>query len=196
MRIPGDSLESAASPSGGVAGIRSESPARFSVVELRALAALLALPDSDGLEALEWMVEATPWLAPSVEELKELPLDRWQAEHTRLFINGFPKTPCPPFESAYRHGQMGGMAVDELETLYSRSGLDPGDIPADYLGVMLEYAAHLEGREAEAELREALWKEHFARWLPRFANDLRTHARLRLYRDLADRLATYFPESG
>ena len=195
MRIPGDSRGSGHDP-GAEPGIGTQVGSRYSAVELRVLSALLSQPDHDGLEALEWMTGTAPWLAPAIDELRGLPLERWQAEHTRLFINGFPKTPCPPFESAYRHGFMGGTAVEELDRLYRRSGLESPGLSADYLGVMLEYAAWLEEDEdkSRAELRAALWREHLGCWLHRFAADLIANARLRLYQELGLRLARLSPE--
>ena len=64
--------------------------------ELRMLAALLAHPESDALEALKDMLPAAPWLAEAIAELARIPLEHWQAEHTRLFVSGYPKTACPP----------------------------------------------------------------------------------------------------
>ena len=185
MHIPGDEV-----------GLRVPAPDAGRAAELRLAAALLAMPADDALEALEVLASEADWLTPACEELKREPLDRWQAEHTRLFINGYPRTPCPPFESAYRHGRMNGSAVDELEALYANSGLRSPELPADFLGVVLEYAAHLEEAGTQDALRCALWQDHLDRWVLRFAEDLDAHARLRLYRDLASRLAGIFGPAG
>lgn len=177
--------------------------------QLRLLAALIAQPADDALDALRDLLPEAPWLGPAIDELAALPLEHWQAEHTRLFVNGYPKTPCPPFEGAYREGQMGGTAREELIRLYRRGGLEASGAPADYLGTLLEFAGHLAdqlGPAAEAqagqsrrpELTEdaaaalliALWDEHLRQWLPALARDLQEHARLTLYRSLGAQLAT------
>jgi len=173
---------------------------------LRRLAILLALPEEGALEALREMAEQAHWLGESVAELAMLPLDRWQAEHTRLFISGYPKTSCPPFESAYRQGQMGGTAATDLQGLYRRAGLAATEVPADYLGTLLDCAAYLtdlaqnrvEGSVdcLAATLLTELWDDHLNRWLPRFARDLSTHASLLLYRELGAQLAQICPESA
>ncbi|AGA89777.1 hypothetical protein Thimo_0949 [Thioflavicoccus mobilis 8321] len=61
---------------------------------LRRLAGLLAQPADDALDLLRDWLPAAPWLAQAIAELAALPLAEWQGEHTRLFINGYPKTPC------------------------------------------------------------------------------------------------------
>jgi TorA maturation chaperone TorD len=87
---------------------------------------------------------------------------------------------------------MGGTAVVELEGLYRRAGLKPKDIPADYLGTMLECAAYLQEQGLEGLSRE-LTEEHLERWVPKFARDLTESARLDLYRKLGTRLGNLFP---
>lgn len=170
---------------------------------LRLLATLLAQPEEDALAALKDMLPLAPWLAPAIAELEGLPLARWQGEHTRLFVNGYPKTPCPPFEAAYREGQMGGgTTCERLTDLYRRAGLAATGGPPDYLGTQLECVAYLAdqaattdaallgpGRESPDTLLCALWEDHLSQWLPRFAEDLQQAARLALYRALGAQLA-------
>lgn len=163
--------------------------------QLRTLAALLAMPTDDALAALREMRPGAPWLDTSLPELERTPLEQWQAEHTRLFLSGYPKTPCPPFESAYRQGTMGGTAAGDLEGLYRKAGLRSCEAPADYLGTMLECAAFLREQGADDLLRE-LTEEHLERWLPRFARDLGNNARLGLYRELGAQLGLLFPATA
>lgn len=159
------------------------------LTRLRILAALLAVPQGDGLDALRDLRPYAPWLGAAIVELEGIALGAWQGEHTHLFVSGFPTTPCPPFESAYRHGQMGGTAVAELASLYRRAGLHATGAPADYLGTLLECAALLEERGDPQRLLPELWQNHLQRWLPRFAQDLQTHSALLLYRLLGFELA-------
>lgn len=85
-------------------------------------AQLLGVPDATALATLQAMQPTWPQLQPAVLELQGLPLGEWQAEHTRLFISGYPHTACPPFESFYRHGDLHGKAVDE--TVYQQNFVD------------------------------------------------------------------------
>ena len=157
------------------------------------LAALLAMPESDALDALRAMQGQAPWLDACLPELERIPLEHWQAEHTRLFISAYPKTPCPPYESAYRQGSMGGTATRELAELYLRAGLKATDIPADYLGTMLECAAYLQDQGLDGLLGE-LVEGHMRRWVPRFARDLQDQAGLELYRALGRQIQDLFSE--
>ena len=162
--------------------------------ELRTLATLLAQPEGDALDALRDLLPSAPWLAEGVAELGKVPMEHWQAEHTRLFINGWPKTPCPPFESAYRQGQMSGTAVGDLDDLYQRAGLQASEVPSDYLGTMLECAAWLSERDEGADLLRELADDHLSIWVPRFACDLQDSAALVLYRALGGRIARLFQD--
>ena len=163
---------------------------------LELLAMLLGMPDRDSLPTLRETLSEHDWLSPAVEELAGIPLEQWQAEHTRLFINGYPKTPCAPFESIYRHGRMDGPACDELDRLYTGAGVFPtGDLPADYLGTMLAFAAWLLERgtpEADLHLQE-LQQKHLASWLPEYSERLIRNARLKLYRGMGEKLRDWMP---
>ncbi len=163
--------------------------------QLRILALVLAQPAEDGLDVLRDLLPWAPWLRACIAELETIPLEHWQAEHTRLFVNGWPRTVCPPFESAYRQGRMKGSSTGELAGLYRRAGLQATEAPVDYLGTMLECAAWLGGQEDGADLLGELEHEHLRRWVPRFACDLREGAALSLYRGLADRLEWLYRET-
>ncbi len=162
--------------------------------QLRILAALLAMPEADALDALRDMRPQAPWLEFSLPELERIPLEHWQAEHTRLFISAYPKLPCPPYESAYRQGTMVGISARELADLYHRAGLQAVDVLPDYLGTLLECAAYFKETGRDDLLRE-LTEEHLALWLPRFARDLVDHAGLDFYRTLGRQIGILIPES-
>lgn len=180
--------------------------------KLRILAGLLATPGEESLTVIEEIAKENHWLYESVQELKNISLEHWQAEHTQLFINGHPKTSCPPFESVYRHSMMNGPACSEIEQLYQSIGLEAvDDVPPDYLGIMLECAAYLleqkslppsEHLQEEAgdlvhieeigDYFQTLWQAHLAKWVPKFANDLQKHSQLRLYQQLGLKLKELF----
>ena len=119
-----------------------------------------------------------------------MPLGEWQAEHTRLFVSGHPRTVCPPYESAYRKGDSGGLAAEKLTALYRQIGLETKDISADYLGAILECAAYLleTPQTQDEETWSRLWEGHIVGWVPAFANDLHTETRMLLYHRLARQL--------
>ena len=160
---------------------------------LRLLGGLLATPGKDSLETVKELATQHNWLLPAVDELSSLPLDQWQGEHTHLFLSGYPKTPCPPFESVYRNRRMNGPACTEVEDFYQRAGLqmNSDEVPADYLGTELECAAWLLDRGEQA-LWDELLEGHLKKWVGKFAVDLKTAATLKLYRSLGEQLAAIF----
>lgn len=165
--------------------------------ELELVAALLAAPAEGALEVLEEFGGDVPWLQRALGELELMPLEEWQAEHTRLFVTGYPRTPCPPFESAYRHGTMEGKAAQELTALYAEAGLgvDEG-MPADFLPTTLACAGFVAqelGRDSP--VWAGLWRDHLLRWVPDFARDLQNHSQLMLYRAVAGRLEALCDEA-
>lgn len=164
--------------------------------KLRLLAGLLAMPGEESLAIVEELAQTETWLQPAVTELQSesWTLQHWQGEHTYLFINGHPKTACPPFESSYIHGHQNGFVCDELLRIYQRIGLQPieGVFP-DYLGMILEVAAYLaEQQPVDTETLETLWQTHLARWVPKFAKDLQQHSHLQLYQQLGVKLQELF----
>ncbi|MBF0271904.1 MAG: molecular chaperone TorD family protein [Magnetococcales bacterium] len=171
---------------------------RLLAAELSLLAHLLSQPVAESLEALEEeALTSAPWLADVLPELRQLPLDAWQGEHTRLFVNGFPKTICPPFVSFWRHGQWGGPLEGVLFQLYQRIGLEVAEgQPLDYLGVLLQASSYclevmaskpVDVVSPESEVLTHLLRDHLLLCLPEFAAALRQSAGLIFYRTLGER---------
>lgn len=165
--------------------------------ELRLLSHLLGAPEEGALPAIEELAGSHPWLQRGAEEMAGITLGQWQAEHTRLFISGYPTTVCPPFASAHRHGCMGGSVVEELRAFYQRCGLRSEGLPDDYLGTMLECAAWLlEQQTGESqELFGELWEKHLAPWLPELGSKLAQESQLALYRDMGKKFSELAHES-
>ncbi|NNJ83665.1 MAG: molecular chaperone TorD family protein [Gammaproteobacteria bacterium] len=160
--------------------------------QLRLLAGLLAAPEEDSLSVLTELSEEHTWLREPVAELTEVGLPYWQAEHTSLFVSNYPKTQCPPFESAYRGVGGMGSAAEELTLFYLGVGLKADDdMPSDYLGTILACAAWL--LETPEPIDDALWRElwekHISNWVPRFANAMMSMDNcLLLYHRLGEQL--------
>lgn len=162
------------------------------IVELRVLSRLLAHPEGDALEGLKEVVPHYPWLAEAVAELEGITMEQWQGEHTRIFINGFPRTLAPPFMSAWSEGQMAGHGVRALRQVYQATGLEPAEgMPGDYLGTMLEFLAYLleNPKDGGAMGADAFKEQFFHPWIRSFTQALQGGSELKLYRVLATRLA-------
>jgi TorA maturation chaperone TorD len=151
---------------------------------LRLHGLILCMPDHESLSLLQSLSQEQSWMRAGLHELSLLPLQQWQGEYTRLFVSGFPKTAAPPFESVYRHQAMHGPVVEQLHDLYRDAGLSIGEMPADYLGTQLEFAAHLAASDhpRAADWQARLWQNHLLKWLPRFIADLSQNSQLLIYR--------------
>jgi TorA maturation chaperone TorD len=161
--------------------------------QLQLLSLLLGTPVRGSLEMLEAMTGEHPWLAAPLAELRRVPLQQWQGEHTFLFVSGYPKTVAPPFISALRHGSMSGATEEDLRGFYRRLGMAPNGMPADYLGTLFECAAWLLSQNGRQEELDELWQNYLLPILPEFSQRLRRQAGLQLYREMGNELARLSP---
>ena len=126
--------------------------------------------------------------------------EQLQGEYTRLFITGYPSTPCPPYESVFREGRMLGSCSHKVQTLYQEWGMTAEEGLLDHISTELEFLAFL----ASAATLEAVQKDarktfhsftadHLSQWLPDLSKELKDHARVPAYRELAFLLETSVP---
>jgi len=129
-------------------------------------------------------------------ELEALPpafeketMERLQAEYTRLFINGYPTTPCAPYESVYREKRMLGKASMEVQAMYQEWGMSAQTSLTDHLATEFEFmaflcsAATLEDMAADAKTAlQVFLSEHIEKWIPKFSNDLQENAKVEAYK--------------
>ena len=123
--------------------------------------------------------------------LHAIPWEQFQAEYTRLFINGYPHLPCPPYESAYREGVLLGSPAEAVDQLYRRWGVLVDGEEVDHTAVELEFIAfllHLETPDAQKAALEFL-ESHLLVWMPQFAEDVQRAASLEFYRGAGQLLA-------
>lgn len=79
----------------------------------------------------------------SFQAIGAVPLEKAQAEYTRLFISAYPALLCPPYESYYREGIVYGRSSVEVGELYEKHGLKffcEGE-PPDLLSAELDFLA-------------------------------------------------------
>ncbi len=174
----------------------------FNAFVYRFLSRAFAYPNDAFLPALRENLAQTGEMAsdlsPIVDLLSEESPVNLQAEYTRLFISGYPKTPCPPYESAYREGRLMGQANVSVRALYSQWGMVVDPPLGDHIATELEFLAFLtalamtapEIAEQALTTRAAFLSEHPGQWIPQFAANLQTHAQIEGYRLLANLLLT------
>ncbi|MCL4394528.1 MAG: molecular chaperone TorD family protein [Chloroflexi bacterium] len=169
----------------------------------RLLAQALAYPDKHfvanlqaavGQVTLELFDDGSLPLSALVDELGKLaplPLDQVQGEHTRLFVSAYPHAPCPPYESAYREGELLGIAAEQVGALYREWGLVVHEEQVDHAGAELEFVAFLLALDTPDSLAAAgeFLQTHLLTWLPRLADDLTRESRFGFYRVLGRLLA-------
>ena len=125
-----------------------------------------------------------------------------QAEYTRLFLNGYPRTICPPYESVYLEQRMHGEAAVAVAAAYAEweMKVEPGLI--DHLATELEFLAFLASAESldgdmSMEARNAseeFLQKHLRRWTPRFIADLKAGATIVAYRMLGELMESVLAE--
>ena len=115
-----------------------------------------------------------------------------QAEYTRLFINGYPHTPCPPYESVYLEKRVLGEASIKVEALYREWDMSVERGLSDHIATEFEFLAFLASAgslktlaAAASDASERFMIEHLSRWLPEFIADLKSAASLDVYKRLA-----------
>ncbi|AAM71735.1 MAG TPA: cytoplasmic chaperone TorD family protein [Chlorobaculum sp.] len=117
-----------------------------------------------------------------------------QAEYTRLFLNGYPHTICPPYESVYLEKRMHGDAAVSVAAAYTEweISVEPGLI--DHLATELEFLAFLASAESldntvsenASKASKAFMQQHVTRWVPQFIEDLKAGATMDCYRMLGE----------
>jgi TorA maturation chaperone TorD len=158
------------------------------------LSRCLAWPNEAFIPALR---EAMEKIDAHCDELPDLVVaferddaETLQAEYTRLFLNGYPRTVCPPYESVYLEQRMHGEATLAVAAKYAEweISVEPGLI--DHLATELEFLAFLASAESldnaiSAEARktsDAFMQQNIRRWTPQFVADLKAGATMDCYR--------------
>ncbi|MWV54215.1 cytoplasmic chaperone TorD family protein [Chlorobium phaeovibrioides] len=124
--------------------------------------------------------------------------EQLQGEYTQLFLNGYPTTPCVPYESVYLEKRMLGESSIGVQAAYSEWEMTVAPGLIDHIATEFEFLAFLASAESmEGSLakdartaRETFMKEHLCRWMPRLAADMAKSARMEPYRILAAALKT------
>lgn len=119
-----------------------------------------------------------------------------EREYTRLFLS--PQgAPCPPWQSVYtapegEKPRLMGLSHHSALEWYRRFGFEPAteNEPADHLGLLLLFYAHLLAADAKETDLERFEREHLG-WVPAFAARLKEHARHPRFIELAGQLTEH-----
>jgi TorA maturation chaperone TorD len=123
----------------------------------------------------------------SVEKALEGEPVELEKEYVRLFLNPA-GAPCPPWQSAHgEEPQLMGPAHRSALAWYRAAGVEPKVTtePADHIGLLLAFFAHLLGTGSDPEIQSGFVEEHLA-WMPAFCDRVSREAHHEFYRLLAD----------
>ena len=136
-------------------------------------------------------------VAEVVRVLKETDLGKLQTEYVRLFVNAYPKVPCPPYESFYKTGLLSDYeTIKDLLEFYQRFELLPKGEMADHIRVMLEYlyVANLSDKVSDeecSEIEERFLKKHLLKWVKKFAKCVEENSNLEFFKKVSSTLIKF-----
>ena len=121
-------------------------------------------------------------------ELSELPRDQIEPDFVTLFINGYPKTIAPPYESLFRGSTtMLGPTSDDVIQYYVKYQLEPTEdstLP-DALSIELDFVGFLLSQEPDNEDIKEFVNEHLLTWVFDFTDKIK-ESEIEIYKKLAD----------
>lgn len=136
-------------------------------------------------------------LSAALAEARAGAIGDLQAEYTRLFVAGMPRTPARLVESVQREGVLVGEAAEDVSSMYLRFGLEVKDREPDHLTAELEFLAYLAGNPVEPGTKEAeryrrargkFLLDHLLQWGPPLITTIGGSTTDRLIRAEADLL--------
>lgn len=191
-------LEARTAMYGLLAGVMTR-PYADTVARCTAAAAALAT-----LPTLEPRIRA-PLSRMSVHDTEETPLERLEVEYTRLFVNAYPKTPLPPYESVQRgEGGLWGDSTIDVARRYASAGLEfqkTHGVAPDHLSAEFEFAGALLASVHDATDPEEVHRleedfsqfftAHLAPWAGEFCRKVGAQAHVEFYRAFGEAGAAF-----
>jgi len=114
-------------------------------------------------------------------------IETLQAEYTRLFVTGYPKTPCPPYFSAYQTGLIVSEHTDKLYNLYEEYGVELSNEQfPDFIPTMLEFMTLFLTNEMYDEAKK--FHKEYLSWLVEFADNIRRNTKEQYFLKIAELL--------
>ena len=121
-------------------------------------------------------------------KLSELPKDQVEPDFVTLFINGYPKTIAPPYESLFRGSTtMLGPTSDDVIQYYVKYQLEPAEdstLP-DALPIELDFVGFLLSQNPDNEDIKEFVNEHLLTWVFDFVDKIKG-SDIEIYERLAD----------
>lgn len=121
-------------------------------------------------------------------------------EYVSLFINKYPKVPCPPHESYFRSESLyDPLVISDLNNFYSKMGLEPKSSFGDHISNIFEYMFVLIlseniPEEEKTKTERNFFLKHIASWTKKLTECIKKNTKENYYNVLAHQLETFIKE--
>lgn len=113
-----------------------------------------------------------------------------EGEYTSLFITGYPKTPCPPYFSAYQTGMVVSEYSNKLYDLYEEYGIELSNEQfPDFIPTMMEFMTLLLTNDLIEEAKD-FYKEYLS-WLDEFSSNIKRNTKNEYFIKIATELKSF-----
>ena len=169
----------------------------------------LSYPGEENLKQLKSIVEDLTELDYSklydlnlreiVENYEKEKSKELEVEYVSLFINAYPKLPCPPYESFYRAGRLNDPnIISDLMRTYGLMGVEPKKELPDHAVILLEFMYFLNMKalkdNMDLEQQKTFFNKHIKTWLKRFAECTTKNAKKKVYAEIGRQLNSFIEQ--
>jgi len=120
-------------------------------------------------------------------------IETLEAEYTSLFVTGYPKTPCPPYFSAYQTGLVVSDFTEKLYELYEEYGIELSNkqLP-DFIPIMMEFMTLLLSNELEKDAKD--FYDKYLSWISIFAENIKRNTKEEYFINIANQLNSFIKD--
>ena len=135
-----------------------------------------------------------------VKILEESNHEKLSTEYVNLFINKYPKVPCPPHESYFRSGSLfDPIVLTDLERFYTKLNLKPKSNFGDQIANVLEYMFILNAidklnKEEKQKMETEFFEKHIYSWATKLVKCIKENTKEKYYLKLAEEFEKFLKE--
>ena len=114
-------------------------------------------------------------------------IENLQGEYTRLFVSGYPSTPCPPYFSAFKTGLVVSDHTDALYDIYDKYGIEipEGQFP-DFIPILMEFMVLLLSNNQDEESKTFYNK--YISWLSEYSQNVKRNSKMDYFNLTSEKL--------
>ncbi len=156
---------------------------------------LLTYPSIELKKELENIVDIDHPVSNTLKQIDDKSFENLQGEYTRLFITGYPKTPCPPYYSAYKTGLVVSDHTDYLYNLYAEYGIEipEGQFP-DFIPVLMEFMVLLLSNDKIEDAKS--FHSKYITWLLVFAENIKDNTSIEYFNLISKNISSLLKDSN